>query len=743
MRETTVLGRTVEGENGTGVCRLRAPDERGQVVVLFALLLPVLLALSAVVLDVGNMYVHKKHNQTLVDAGAFAGATKFVGCSFQFGDPVAANQAIRTTALQYAGDTYRSPGTYNRQVQKPEDVRVVLNSARWWSPGDPMDGVGLDDTLDADGDPLTAGDPCSSRTLDVKATDHDVPLLTNLIPLRPDAKSKARVEIRQVKEQMGILPFAVPEIEPAAVAAIFVDEDTGNVNTMPQLLCKVSTCTGLPAPDDKLSYWSTTVGNDLVNLASDNTGVVILVSKEDDTPSLATGGPGTLASMCNQSPDLVKCYAGSGNQSGLTFVHSWSEATPATPAAPKIRDAQVVDINCGTDDKSAPYFLLTGDCTLGARVTIDFGFAGDPRPNPPSGIKAVVKLKAPGCGNQGCTMAYEGRVGTDTTWFAAGAFMNPAVGRTTFSVQWSTEWPSHSDHGSTFLGVGHPFVANDTSGPVLYLKLGTNDTGILDANSRPQGTRSVVVTVGLNKPLEIRDPLAPALLLRYASPTGSLTQALDCDNGIPFKDEIENGCQTPYGLNYDNWDQNPTTPKTWADITCSRYGNGDLPPAAPLSPAPICVAAKTGQVTSFRQGLKARFESPCVPNNWPKDHPPTGRDPADDARIRDFFTNYDFANDPRYVTLIITDITAFEGSGSTNVPIKYFAGFYATGWDVGPQNNGCPDNDPHPLGLGPNKDDGDVWGHFVNIVIFSAMGLSSDELCNFDEVGTCIAVLVE
>ena len=48
-----------------------------------------------------------------VGAGAFAGGTKFVGCSFQFGDPEAANEAIKETALQYAGDTHRSTGTYN------------------------------------------------------------------------------------------------------------------------------------------------------------------------------------------------------------------------------------------------------------------------------------------------------------------------------------------------------------------------------------------------------------------------------------------------------------------------------------------------------------------------------------------------------------------------------------------------------------------------------------------------------
>jgi Flp pilus assembly protein TadG len=176
------------------------------VAVLFALLVPMLLAMSAIVLDVGNMYVHKKNLQTLVDAAAFAGATKFVGCSFQYGDPGAANEAIRTTALQYAGDTHRSPGTYNLQVQKPGDVRVVLNSARYWDQGDLLDGENLDNTYDPDGNPVTPGDPCSTKTLDVKATDHDVPLLTGIIPLRPDAKSNARVEIHQVLEQSGMLP---------------------------------------------------------------------------------------------------------------------------------------------------------------------------------------------------------------------------------------------------------------------------------------------------------------------------------------------------------------------------------------------------------------------------------------------------------------------------------------------------------------------------------------------------------
>lgn len=712
--------------------------------VLGAIVIPLILVVSTIAIDVGNLWVHRRHLQTLVDAGAFAGATKFVGCSSLYGDPVAANEAIRAAALEYAGDTTRFPTTRNLQVQTPNDVHVVLNSKNYWKNGDPTDGVGLDNTLDLDGDPMTIdpGDPCSTRTLDVKATDDDAPLLFGFVPYVADPKRHARIQVRQVKEQKGLLPFAVPEIDPAAVVAIFVDENTGEVLAN-QLLMKFDD------PAIPFSEWKTATLDEPVNLKSENTGVVIMVSKEDDDPVRATG-IGALATMCNQSPGLVKCYAGAGNQSGLTFIHGWSDAA-GSPAAPKIRDFRVTDVNCGADDDSAPYFLLTGDCDAAALAVIDFGVTGNPAQNPPAGAKAVVKLHAPGCPNKGCTMTYQSSFGTESTWFGTGAHFDPAIGRTNFYIDWSTESPAGVPHSGSFpsspgsgFGLAHPFVANDASGPVLYLKLGTSDPGIVDPNSRNQGVRSVIVTVGLNQPLEIKDPLEPPLLLRYASPTGSLNQALDCDKGIPLKDEIEKGCQTWYGLNYDDWDNDPDTAKTWADITCSQYGNGDLPPVDFFnSPAPICVAAKTGDTISFRQGLKARFETPCMPNNWPKDTGPPGHDPTDDAAIHDFFLNYDFANDPRYVSLIITDITAFEGSGSTNVPVKYFAGFYATGWDIGPQNSGCPDNDPHPLGYGPKKDDGDVWGHFVNIVIFSSLGRSSDELCNYDEVGTCIVGLVE
>jgi hypothetical protein len=154
---------------------------------------------------------------------------------------------------------------------------------------------------------------------------------------------------------------------------------------------------------------------------------------------------------------------------------------------------------------------------------------------------------------------------------------------------------------------------------------------------------------------------------------------------------------------------------------------------------PDCVRVETGdKIGQFRQGLTTRLKNPsCAPNNWPQD-------PAD---FHDFFAHHDFANDPRYVTLIVTDYGTFMSQGSSQaVPVKYFAGFYITGWDKTGNNPDCADNEPHPwypAGYRKSLDNGDVWGHFINVVLFSASGTPDDELCNFDQVGTCIAVLVK
>jgi hypothetical protein len=731
-------------------------DERGQVVVLFALLIPVLIALGAVVLDVANWYVHKKHLQTLVDSGALAAAPKFVGCSFQFGDPPAANIAIRNAALEYAGDRVRDPATWNRQLQEPADVHVLLNSTRYWQHGDPVDGTGvlaLDYTWDIDGNG-GAGDPCSERALDVKATDEQVPPLWGVLPFFPDVKARALIEVRQVVQQSGMLPWAVPESEPAAVAALFVDENSGDVIGAQRL--ENRDLTSLPFDEWVTSGldWNTDPPTEVVPNASrvdlrfENTGVVILTAKLDPFPSGGTLSlTGTLTQICGQAPGIVSCYAGDGSQSGLTFIHGWNDEN-GTPQRPVVRDVSVLNLTC--EDLSAPYFLRTGDCDLGLQAVLHFGT--EPLFDPET---AEVVLSAPGCGRNGCTMDYDsaGAGVGESIWTTTGArFADDFVGRSTFSITVTTEFPVGVEHERTFTGVAHPYVAEPAdlrgnqappgvgAGPIQYLKLSTLDS-VLDPNSRNTGDppmASVIVTVGLRPPFQIESPLEPPVVLRVASPSGSQNQAFDCDKQFNFQTEIENGCRTPYRENYGDWDDDGD--KEWSDLFCADYPNGaGLPPDPPTPPAPDCVRVETGdKIGQFRNGLNQRFTQPsCAPNNWP--------DQLSD--FPDFFTNHDFASDPRYVTLIVTDFGTFEGQGSsTAVPVKYFAGFYVTGWDKTGNNPPCPDNEPHPWyspGYRKSLDNGDVWGHFINVVLFSGAATGSDDLCNFDEVGTCVIGLVE
>ncbi len=258
---------------------------------------------------------------------------------------------------------------------------------------------------------------------------------------------------------------------------------------------------------------------------------------------------------------------------------------------------------------------------------------------------------------------------------------------------------------------------------------------------------------GLQQPLALKPWNSSDILLRFASKSArkggsggaNLNGSLLCDHGKTLAETFSTGCQTFYGLNYDVWGM-PTCSangvQCWKDIDWSSYGPSDLPPKSTVNnPLPICIAAKNGQVQAFQAGIYNRFEDPangyggCTPNYWP-----TTQAQADQFFLPVSQGGHDFTKDPRYVTLIITDNTAFSSPNGAE-PVKYFAGFYATGWDTGNGNGkpkgcynepgapagtcGAANNDAHPLlgclaGKITSSDNGDVWGHFVKVVVFSA-----------------------
>ncbi|MDQ3691280.1 MAG: pilus assembly protein [Chloroflexota bacterium] len=726
--------------------RRRVCDQSGASVVLFSVVVPLILLMGVITVDIGNWFVHKRHLQTQVDSAAFAGGTEFTGC---FYDPVSANLAIASRALGYAGDTLRlgkqsagaTPSTTNRQVQTPDDVRVVLNANAYWKKGDPTDGSTLDNKL---------GTPCDMKFLDVKATDDDAPLLWGLIPFTASPKTKARIEIRDLASARGMLPWAVPEIDPKAVFALFVNEDTGAVFDFQELMAADDTA--LP-----WSEWITSVGQEQIFLSDgrDNTGVVILISKNDPSPTTT----GTLAAICSQDPGLVGCYGGSSATSGLTFIHGYNGTYSGSISSPQVRQVNLFPVGCAVPaDYSAPYFTLDGACSAEVQAVIDFGVTGDPRPL----AKACATVS-------GYTWSAGGPDPTLGVW--TGNVPLPGDGgRRQVDLDWSAGRREQGGSGNchnnqpnsdTFVKVAAPYVANTASGPVQYLKLfaaHADGTTVTDPNSVERNDPgnphyNYSVKVGLPKPNQIGNYTDPPLLLRMASPSGSQNRAWDCDSGRNFREEIESGCQTRYIENYRDVDGDGD--KEWNNIACTGWGPGNLPPPTFDGPSPYpsdCVITETGDKTGqLRDGLHDRLETPCYPNRWPDDAAELAEFVGPDGNA--------YGADPRYVTLIITDDTAFTGSGTDPLPIKYFAGFYVTGWDYHPvQSPGCDDpdgggpfkaNDPHPIygargTYTHSRDDGDVWGYFVDLVVFSSEGDPSDELCTFGEdPAACIAVLVE
>jgi hypothetical protein len=129
-------------------------DERGGVLVLVALFLPLALLLASFVIDIGNWWVHKRHLQTQADAAALAGAG---AVRFPCQDA-----PIEALARSYSGDR---PSDRNQQIggTLPDQIHMLVNSTTYYAQTAP------------DPDPPPSTSPCTARMLDVKMTETDLP----------------------------------------------------------------------------------------------------------------------------------------------------------------------------------------------------------------------------------------------------------------------------------------------------------------------------------------------------------------------------------------------------------------------------------------------------------------------------------------------------------------------------------------------------------------------------------------
>jgi hypothetical protein len=641
--------------------------ERGAALVIVVVWLPVLLVVFMFVVDVGNWFVHKRHLQMQADAGALAG-----GGVFQF---PCSDAAITGETRNYAGDP-AAGSPYNLQIPPTQqaNVHILINSTTYWNKG----GSDFSD----------GGTPCATSFVDVKATEANLPWYMRLAVV-PAINAHARVSILQKNGGAGSLPVAVPDSNPVAAAALYVNEVSGAVIATQSL----TTTQTVTANGESLTLWTGAAVS--ADIQSAHTGVVVALSgKSGWAPS------GTLSQICNQV--LVQCYQGSdtGPWLGLSHIQGYSTTGTGSPTVPILRDVSLYPVGC-TDD-SAAYFLLHAGCSVGVKAKVDFGA----NPQPPN---AQVKVDGPGCPNsgpspKGCVMSYQTTGPNAGYWLTDGSNGYPIISATTsLNLNWGTGSGSGSANG-TFSNVQRSYVASTTnSGPIDYV--------VLSDNTLALGTHTVNAAVAIKGSLQanatsVNDPVVHLKI----TGGGSLNQSLDCDPNVStLRDEIAYGCVPQYIKN---------TGQTCPAFNATLWNDASTQPWN-------CVRVSTGNSAGqVNQGLQIRIQNgsnTCVnANNWSS------------------FPNFP-AGDPRIVPVFLVPFGAFGGSGSNNVvPVTGFATFYVTGWS---QGNGGQQGDPCP-GADAVDGGGEITGHFIKYVESVNTG-GGGALCDFNAFGTCVAVLTE
>src|SRR5207248_8942186 len=308
--------------------------------------------ISAVVIDVANFYVHKRHLQLQADAAALAGAQSYVVGNCSDAKVVASTRAYGGSASD--GNTVIT-ASYNDQIggTNHNKMYLLINSAGY---------RGDSGTYGNNTDPN--GSPCTAKYVDVKLTETDLPWFFGFGGIVRRINAHARVGLVQVGQTNGTLPIAVPNPLPTSAAAIFIDETTGPPTVVGAV--KLSHV-GIA---NQLDMWSNGASPKQITIPSRATGVVIALSGRAPA-DLAIADNMTLSAMCQQS--LTDCYDGGADPptNGVSFIRGYSGVGSGTqPNAPILRSVELFPGNC----PNIAYFSAnTSTCNFELVARIDAG----------------------------------------------------------------------------------------------------------------------------------------------------------------------------------------------------------------------------------------------------------------------------------------------------------------------------------------------------------------------------------
>ena len=178
-------------------------------------MIPLFLLMTALVVDAGTWFTHKRQLQNRADAGALAAGVeytaKWAACGTSDKDAAAAG--IDAAAHRYAGDPLAAGTLYNTEVTDQSRVNVEINSTSSdFDPNTSWNDFGINGIGPCDKHPADAFSPEDSYWVDVKVKEVNQRTLFGAFGLDLlRNRAQARVELKTVAAGNGFLPLALPD----------------------------------------------------------------------------------------------------------------------------------------------------------------------------------------------------------------------------------------------------------------------------------------------------------------------------------------------------------------------------------------------------------------------------------------------------------------------------------------------------------------------------------------------------
>jgi hypothetical protein len=767
--------------------------ERGSVLVLVAVAIFPLMLLLGFATDVPHWFDYSRNLQNRADAAALAAGDQFGNlCASNPTDPHASPELpIGQMAQLFSGPTgsasdlpYPYSGAGSPLVAFPgfggyqnvpnltagndstgSHYHVLLNADNYktanpagtnFAIGDFCHGDPTLDKTDVEcfgaTKPLQgqlANDCATGAMVDVKVTQDGVPVFFPFVN-QPNISAHARVVIQGVGQATNLKPLGVRD--PGSIPCIRVNFiPTGGTGTPPATQSlQLTVDNGLTGTSGPV-YWDNSGGNSITIPNGWNLYAQTIL--------YAQGASGTCTTMSN--PLTYE------SNSGILLLNSYGTSAPTAAQPPKIignangGGVTLIDNGCTHDQ----YFSTnTGNCSVLACAIVAF---------------------TPGATNKGLTVAVGGgnprnmSLSTDpacqTTIAGAEAWESNAITIATTSgqTQFDIAWKEHAsgvcsgnctgDFGveqQAFAACNENFNSAcggdpNISGPIVSAVV--SEGGNSTIGSFQGGTaHTLTVTLGIqglqDSPRTDRcaNGTTQCTLLRVDQ--GNADGMVDCGQGNGASQarlSVLYGCplygQTASAANpascsdsaycgawmvTPNGACNNSTRTATSAVDCINTNNNGATMPECIQALVVAGASGTIDYSQINNNNCHVSGSTCSEDKW-----------LDGAPI--FDANGNPVQDPRIITTFIVFTGDIAGAtGNHDLPIRTFASFYVTGWQIHGGNsidcgNGIGANEPAPANL-PNNADA-IWGHWITYTEAGASG--NGKPCNFNAFGDCAPAL--